>query len=220
MTIVYLCPVAFAATGLFHSGTVSEFGTVIDSDRSKDFAEICAVFTFKAIQDADHASGGLVAHRTNDFPSGLSFGQNQKGFLCFLLAFDTVHFPVTNDRAIVDFFRAVFDTGPSRWPLRSLDFVIRAFLLAFDRKVLVRDSQKDALVDIRIQGRFTDRRQVRTFCGQVFAVSRFGHFRTVSFFFGQVGIRMNITAALDFVVDRFQMNADFVSDFLFVTLVL
>ena len=62
--------------------------------------------------------------------------------------------------------------------------------------------------------------QVRTFCGQVFTVSRFGHFRTVSFFFGQVGIRMNITATLDFVVDRFQVNADFVSDFLFVALVL
>ena len=149
---------SFAATGLFHSGTVSEFGTVIDSDRSKDFAEICAVFTFKAIQDADHASGGLVAHRTNDFPSGLSFGQNQKGFLCFLLAFDTVHFPVTNDSAIVNFLRAVFDTGSSRRPLRSLDFVILAFLLAFDRKVLICDSQKDALVDIRIQGRFADRR--------------------------------------------------------------
>jgi hypothetical protein len=31
---------------------------------------------------------------------------------------------------------------------------------------------------------------------------------------------MNITATLDFVVDRFQVNADFVSDFLFVALVL
>ena len=152
MTIVYLCPVAFAATGLFQSGTVREFGTVVNGDRPKDFAEICAVLTFKAIKDADHASGGLVTHRTNDFSSGLSFGQNQKGFLCFLLAFDTVHFPVTNDSTIVDFLRAVFDTGSSRRPLRSLDFVIRAFLLAFDRKVFVRDSQKDALVDIRIQG--------------------------------------------------------------------
>lgn len=114
MTIVYLCPVAFAATGLFHSSTVSEFGTVVDSDRPKDFAEICAVFTFKTIQDTDHTSGGLVAHRTNDFTSGLSFGQNQKGFLCFLFAFDTVHFPVTNDSAIVDFLRAVFDSGSSR----------------------------------------------------------------------------------------------------------
>ena len=148
MTIVYLCPVAFTATGLFHSGTVSEFGAVVDSDRPKDFAEICTVFTFKTIQGADYTSGGLVAHRTNDFTSGLSFGQNQKGFLCFLFAFDTVHFPVTNDSAIVDFLRAVFDTGSSRRPLRSLNFVILAFLLAFDRKVLVRDSQKDALVDI------------------------------------------------------------------------
>lgn len=158
VTIIDLCPVAFPATGLFYSLAVGEFGTVVDGDRLEYLIEGGAVLTFKAIQGRDDASACLVLHRDNDFFSGLSFGQNQKGFLRLFLAFDTVHFPVTDGFPGVDLFRAVFNTFTGGRTGSLLHAVIGTLLLALFRKAFVRNGQKDAFVDIGIKGRFTDRR--------------------------------------------------------------
>lgn len=158
MTIIDLCPVAFPATGLFYSFTVSEFGTVVDGDRLEYLIELRAVLTFKTIQGRDDASACLVLHRNYDFLPGLPFGQNKKGFLCFLLAFDTVHFPVTDGFPGVDFFGAAFDTFTGGRTGSLSDFVIGTLLFAFHRKAFVRNGQEDTFVDIGVQGRFTDRR--------------------------------------------------------------
>ena len=114
----------------------------------------------KAIKGRDDASGGLVLHFDHDFLPGLTFRQDQKRFLRLLLAFDTVHFPVSDFLAGVDFRVALLNALSSRRPgglLVLLDLRVGALLLPLAWKVNHFQGQEHALLDVGIQGRFTDR---------------------------------------------------------------
>lgn len=114
MTVKDRRPLTLPATGPFQSFDVGELASVINCNRLKYLVEKCSVSAFKAIKGRDDASGGLVLHFDHDFLPGLTFGQDQKRFLRLLLAFDTVHFPVSDFLAGVDFWVPLFNTLSGR----------------------------------------------------------------------------------------------------------
>lgn len=159
MTVKDGRPLPFVQTGPFQARDVRKLCTVINCYRLKYFAEQFPVSAFKAVQGGDDASGGLVLHFDHDFLPGLPLRQDQKGFLRLLLAFDTVHFPVSDLCAVVDLRGPLFYAPAGRRPGgRLLDLLVLALLHALAGKVGGFQGQEHTLLDVGIQGRFTDRR--------------------------------------------------------------
>lgn len=160
MAVVDLRPRPLPATASFHAVDVGKLGTIVDGYRLEGGTEgRRSHLPFQTVQGANHAGGGVILDLDDQFLPGQTFRQDQKGRLRLLLSQDGVHFPMTDGRPGVHFLRPVFNAGSGGRPGALLVGAgVAALVLTVTGKVAHFKGQEDALPDIGIQGRLTDRR--------------------------------------------------------------
>ena len=151
MAIVNLCTGTAAAAALLESLIIGKLGAVVYGDRLKHFSKqarsVCQLDTVKGFYNA---RGGVVFHYADKLVTGVPLCKHEKCFLCAFLAYDAIHFPMTERATLRDLRGAFFDTVAFGSSCGTHFIIFPLGLVALYGQVLICDREENALLNVAV----------------------------------------------------------------------